>query len=215
MSSAGGRPSRQKMVSVGTSTVPPGPRPSPADTPGPSTAATTPQVTASLHDFAVSLGPHRVLIIAIRAEPFQVGRYDGSLSHPTGRDSNSLPPGPNSLFKRGVIIRDGGALPPMPGHRRRPGAAGPLWLGSPARRASLRATRHRSARLTRGHAAPRCRPCRVPRPGRGSGQFHPATVSLTTLGSRASTTSCVRPTSRWPWNDVTIRFRCARSAAPV
>ncbi len=55
MSSAGGRPSRQKMVSVGTSIVPPGPRPSPADTPGPSTAATTPQVTASLHDFAVSL----------------------------------------------------------------------------------------------------------------------------------------------------------------
>ena len=55
MSSAGGRPSRQKMVSVGTSIVPPGPRPSPADTPGPSTAATTPQATASLHDFAVSL----------------------------------------------------------------------------------------------------------------------------------------------------------------
>ena len=55
MSSAGGRPSRQKMVSVGTSIVPPGPRPSPADTPGPSTTATTPQVTASLHDFAASL----------------------------------------------------------------------------------------------------------------------------------------------------------------
>ena len=32
MSSAGGRPSRQKMVSVGISIVPPGPRPSPADT---------------------------------------------------------------------------------------------------------------------------------------------------------------------------------------
>jgi hypothetical protein len=56
MSSAGGHPSRQKMVSVGTSIVPPGPRPSPADTPGLSTAATAPQVTASLHDFAVSLG---------------------------------------------------------------------------------------------------------------------------------------------------------------
>jgi hypothetical protein len=55
MSSAGGRPSRQKMVSVGTSIVPPGPCPPPADTPGTSTAVTTPQVTASLHDFAVSL----------------------------------------------------------------------------------------------------------------------------------------------------------------
>jgi hypothetical protein len=55
MSSAGGRPSRQKMVSVGTSIVPPGPCPPPADTPGTSTAVTTPQVTALLHDFAVSL----------------------------------------------------------------------------------------------------------------------------------------------------------------
>ena len=34
MSSAGGRPSWQTMVSVGTSIVPPGPRPPPADTPG-------------------------------------------------------------------------------------------------------------------------------------------------------------------------------------
>src|SRR5204863_4986798 len=57
MSSAGGCPSRQKMVSVGTSIVPPGPRPPPEDTPGSSTAVTTPQVKASLHDFAVSLGP--------------------------------------------------------------------------------------------------------------------------------------------------------------
>jgi adenine-specific DNA-methyltransferase len=56
MSSAGGCPSRQKVVSVGTSVVPPGPCPPPADTPGPSTAVTTPQVTASIHDFAVSLG---------------------------------------------------------------------------------------------------------------------------------------------------------------
>jgi hypothetical protein len=55
MSSAGRGLSRQTMVSVGTSIVPPRPRPSPADTPGPSTAVTTPQVTASLHDFAVSL----------------------------------------------------------------------------------------------------------------------------------------------------------------
>src|SRR5512135_2566430 len=56
MSSAGGCPSRQKMVSVRTSIVPPGPCPPPADTPGASTAATTQQVTASIHDFAVSLG---------------------------------------------------------------------------------------------------------------------------------------------------------------
>src|ERR671923_574437 len=55
MSSAGGHPSRQKMVSVGTSIVPPGPCPPPADTPGASSAITTPQATASLHDFAGSL----------------------------------------------------------------------------------------------------------------------------------------------------------------
>jgi hypothetical protein len=49
------------MVSVGTSIVPPGPCPPPADTPGLSTVITTPQVTASIHDFAASLqcGPHR------------------------------------------------------------------------------------------------------------------------------------------------------------
>ena len=56
MSSAGGRPSWQTMVSVRTSIVPPGPRPPPADTPGTSPVATTSQATASLHDFAVSLG---------------------------------------------------------------------------------------------------------------------------------------------------------------
>jgi hypothetical protein len=56
MSSAGGCPSRQAMVSVGTSIVPPGPCPPLADTPGTSPAITTPQVTASIHDFAESLG---------------------------------------------------------------------------------------------------------------------------------------------------------------
>jgi hypothetical protein len=55
MSSAGGRPSWQKMASVGTSIVPPGRRPPPADTPVPSTAAIAPQVKASFHDFAGSL----------------------------------------------------------------------------------------------------------------------------------------------------------------
>jgi hypothetical protein len=50
-------------VSVGTSIVPPGPRPSLADTPGPSTAVTTSQATASLHDFAGSLAGVRVLIL--------------------------------------------------------------------------------------------------------------------------------------------------------
>src|SRR5512142_1372916 len=60
MSSAGGCPSWQAMVSVRTSIVPPGPCPPLADTPGTSPAATTPQVTASIHDFAGSLGRHRV-----------------------------------------------------------------------------------------------------------------------------------------------------------
>ena len=32
----------------------------------------------------------------------QADRYGGSPSHPGGCDSDSLPPGPNSLFKRGV-----------------------------------------------------------------------------------------------------------------
>ena len=45
------------MVSVGTSIVPPGPCPPPEATPGASPAVTTPQVTASIHDFAGSLGP--------------------------------------------------------------------------------------------------------------------------------------------------------------
>jgi len=56
MASAGGRPSWQKMVSVGTSIVPPGHRPPPAATPDTSPVVTTTQVTASIHDFAVSLG---------------------------------------------------------------------------------------------------------------------------------------------------------------
>ena len=43
------------MLSVGTSIVPPGPCPPPADTPDPSVIVTTPQVTASIHDFAGSL----------------------------------------------------------------------------------------------------------------------------------------------------------------
>src|SRR5208283_3089687 len=55
MSSAGRRPSWQAMVSVGTSIVPPGRCPPPENTPGISPAVTAPQLTASLHDFAVSL----------------------------------------------------------------------------------------------------------------------------------------------------------------
>jgi hypothetical protein len=47
------------MASVGTSIVPPGPRPPPADTPGTSAPITTPQVTALHHDFAVSLPRNR------------------------------------------------------------------------------------------------------------------------------------------------------------
>src|SRR5579875_1121831 len=55
MSSAGGCPSWQAMVSMRTSIVPPGPCPPPADTPGTSPAATTAQATASFQDFAGSL----------------------------------------------------------------------------------------------------------------------------------------------------------------
>jgi hypothetical protein len=59
MSSAGGRPSWQKMVSVGTSIVPPGHRPPPEGTPDTSSTATTSQVTASRNDFAESLHHRR------------------------------------------------------------------------------------------------------------------------------------------------------------
>jgi hypothetical protein len=52
-------------VSVGTSIVPPGPCPPSADTPGTSPAVTTPQVTASIHDFAGSLGPQRIGIPSV------------------------------------------------------------------------------------------------------------------------------------------------------
>jgi hypothetical protein len=48
----GGRgPSWQAMASVRISIVPPGPRLPPADMPDISTAATKPEVTASIHDF--------------------------------------------------------------------------------------------------------------------------------------------------------------------
>src|SRR5579875_3220658 len=59
MASAGGDPSWQAMVSVRTSIVPPGPCPPLPDTPGTSPAVTAPQVTASIHDFAGSLGRER------------------------------------------------------------------------------------------------------------------------------------------------------------
>jgi hypothetical protein len=55
MASAGGRPSWQTTVSVRTSIVPPRPCPPPADTPDALPVVTTPQVKASLHDFAASL----------------------------------------------------------------------------------------------------------------------------------------------------------------
>ena len=55
--------------------------------------------------------------IAIRAEPFQAGRYDGSPSHPAGCDSDSLPPGPNSLLSEGSTSTWWRALLPMPGCR--------------------------------------------------------------------------------------------------
>jgi hypothetical protein len=55
MSSAGGRLSWQKTVSVRTSIVPPGPCPPPADTPHALPVVTTSQVKDALHDFAVPL----------------------------------------------------------------------------------------------------------------------------------------------------------------
>ena len=55
MSSAGGRLSWQKTVSVRTSIVPPGPCPPPADTPHALPVVTTSQVKDSLHDFPVPL----------------------------------------------------------------------------------------------------------------------------------------------------------------
>jgi hypothetical protein len=59
------------MVSVRTSIVPPRPRPPPADTPDTSPVITTPQVTASLLDFAVSLRP---LVVATATE---LARFTG------------------------------------------------------------------------------------------------------------------------------------------
>jgi hypothetical protein len=58
----------QAMASVGTSIVPPGSRLPPVDTPGTSATATPPQVTASLHDFAVSLAqfPTRASLAVLR-----------------------------------------------------------------------------------------------------------------------------------------------------
>ena len=59
--------------------------------------------------------PHskRAAPIAIRAEPFQADRYDGSPGHPAGATAVALPPGPNSLFKRGVNV-DAVAGAPFP-----------------------------------------------------------------------------------------------------
>src|SRR5450755_113181 len=66
MSSAGGDPSWQAMVSVRTSIVPPGPCPPPADTPDTSAVVTAPQVTGSNHDFAVSLADQAGQFVAER-----------------------------------------------------------------------------------------------------------------------------------------------------
>jgi hypothetical protein len=82
MSSAGGCPSWQAMVSVRTSIVPPRPCPPLPDTPGTSSAVTTPQVTASIHDFAVSL--LATLICALRE--CLIGGVDVALP-PKGRIS--------------------------------------------------------------------------------------------------------------------------------
>jgi hypothetical protein len=96
MSSAGGRPSWQARVSVRTSIVPPGPCPPPEDTPGASPAATAPQVTDSIHDFAVSLGPDGAEAARRVA---QAGRATIRRQNPSsrGRGTEGLCLGPASL----------------------------------------------------------------------------------------------------------------------
>ena len=81
MSSAGGCPSWQTMVSVRTSIVPPGPRPPPADTPDTSPVVTTSQVTASLHDFAVSLLTRGIRRSRSRVTKPRPARRDNVINH--------------------------------------------------------------------------------------------------------------------------------------
>src|SRR5277367_3941812 len=96
------------MASVGTSIVPPGPRPPPADTPGTTTPITTPQVTALHHDFAVSLGwpprtafptPLRAAGTGCAAGPRSIGcgRHETHGRRVAGRQRRSL-----SWERRGV-----------------------------------------------------------------------------------------------------------------
>src|SRR5581483_3359614 len=100
MSSAGGRPSWQKMVSVGTSIVPPGHRPPPEATPDTSSTATTSQVTASHHDFAVSLdlrcAGKRVCLDYDRVEALDSHRRAVALGAVTGNQPRYLRSGPGS-----------------------------------------------------------------------------------------------------------------------
>jgi hypothetical protein len=96
MASAGGDPSWQTMVSVGTSIVPPGPRLPPADPPDASSAAAAPQVTASIHDFAVSLARHRTVYFKRRGTytPVCRGRVpipQRRFGHAKGDDESGLP----------------------------------------------------------------------------------------------------------------------------
>ena len=69
------------MVSVRTSIVPPRPCPPLADTPGTSPAVTTPQVTASIHDFAGSLARYHRAFDNIDAARIQETTMAGML-HP-------------------------------------------------------------------------------------------------------------------------------------
>ena len=85
------------MVSVRTSIVPPGPRPPLADTPGTSPAVTTPQVTATIHDFAVPLGVLLPLPAcggggSVPSQTFLTSSPSASASEDEVRNNNSTTP---------------------------------------------------------------------------------------------------------------------------
>ena len=58
---------------------------------------------AHTHEDSASPAEFTLVMVTVRA-----GRYGGSPGHPTGASPVGLPPGPNSLFKRGVNDRRGG-----------------------------------------------------------------------------------------------------------
>src|SRR5579875_1963187 len=108
MASAGGDPSWQAMVSVRTSIVPPGPCPPLPDTPGTSPAVTAPQVTASIHDFAGSLGDRRAGQATTRPEWEPASENSGPAASPAyaPRGSGGLAAASSSLLSGDAELRD-------------------------------------------------------------------------------------------------------------